>query len=65
MINHNPFVLLCGLEGRRTQRQWIRAGIQRSSDLDRILETEFGRPKGDERMLGIGCEQYTGTGDSV
>lgn len=37
MINHNPFVLLCGLEGRRTQRQWIGAGIQRSYDLYRIL----------------------------
>jgi len=39
MINHKPFVLLCGLEGSRTQRQWTRAGIQCLPDLDRILET--------------------------
>jgi hypothetical protein len=63
MINHNPFVLLCGLEGRRTERQWIRAG---TSDLDRILETvNLADPKGDERMLGFVCEQYTGTGGSA
>jgi hypothetical protein len=39
MINPNSLVLLCGLEGRRTEMQWIRAGIQRLSNLDRILET--------------------------
>ena len=65
MIKHKPFVLLCGLEGSRTQRQWTRAGIRCLPDLDRILETALGRPKGDERMLEIVCEQYTGTGDSA
>jgi hypothetical protein len=43
--------------------QRIRAGIQHSSSLDRILETErLADREGDERMLGIVRDQYTGRG---